>query len=320
MQSFEEVLQQVDNLHKNYIKLSEMLTYEEVFLDKKLCLNIEKQKQTLQPLVDKYEIYLQHNKNLQEINSLNNLDVNEIKIFEEEKQKLNKEIVLLQNEIKKLYLDINAKNQSVIIEIVKSKEILSDKLCEDLLSCYNNFCKQNNLKINAEKQKDREILNISGFNAMEYFKEESGEFVALNQDKKGSCMVFVYNTTGNKEIAFKEEDIKITTCRSSGAGGQHINKTDSSIRATHIPTNLSAVSQDERSQFQNKQKAIERLKQKVLSFALKQKDDLILKQKKILQQEIKAKKEVREINYQTQKVKFKNQEILLTDFLSGKIL
>lgn len=318
MQSFDDILNKVEELNKKYSKLCEMLTYEEVFLDKKLCLNIEKQKQNLQPLAEKFEEYLQKNKTLQEINSLQNQE--EKSLFEEEIKDINKEIDCLRNDIKKLYIDLNAKNQNIIVEITKTKDELSNKLFEDLILSYANFCKNNDLSCDIKKENSSLQLNISGFNAKVYFEEEIGQVKAVDQEKLGFCSIFIFDVTSLQEIVFCEEDVKITTCRSSGAGGQHINTTDSSIKATHIPTNITAVSQDERSQFQNKQKAIERLKQKVLDMAKKQKEEVLLKQKKEQIKEIKTKAIVREINYQTQKVKSKNQEVLLSDFLNGKIL
>lgn len=64
-------------------------------------------------------------------------------------------------------------------------------------------------------------------------------------------------------LSFHLKDLRIETCRASGPGGQHVNKTESSVRATHIPTGLVAVSQDERSQGGNRKLAIERLKRKL---------------------------------------------------------
>jgi peptide chain release factor len=64
-------------------------------------------------------------------------------------------------------------------------------------------------------------------------------------------------------VNFHLKDLRIETCRASGPGGQHVNKTESSVRVTHIPTGLVAVSQDERSQGGNRKLAIERLKRKL---------------------------------------------------------
>lgn len=76
------------------------------------------------------------------------------------------------------------------------------------------------------------------------------------------------------DVVIREEDLEITACRASGAGGQHVNKTNSAIRVVHIPTGVVAECQNERSQLQNKLTAISVLKSRILAIEEEKKAQL----------------------------------------------
>ena len=82
------------------------------------------------------------------------------------------------------------------------------------------------------------------------------------------------------ELEINPADLKIDTFRSSGAGGQHINKTSSAIRVTHIPTGTVVECQDERSQFKNKDKALKILRSRLLDVAQREHDEAIASDRK----------------------------------------
>ena len=125
-------------------------------------------------------------------------------------------------------------------------------------------------------------LLVEGFNAYGWGKTESGvhrlvrisPFDSSSRRHTSFASIWIYPEINNDiDIEIEDKDLRIDTYRASGAGGQHVNKTDSAIRITHLPTNTVVQCQNDRSQHRNKAQAMSMLKAKLYEIELKKREE-----------------------------------------------
>ena len=294
----ESMLDRLVSMENRYEELGHMLMDPDIGTDIKKMTDVTKEQASLQAAYDLFQEYKEVKDGIDGAKEL--MKENDPEIKEMAKMELDELEERMPDIIKKLELELIPKdpndNKNVIMEIRGAAGGDEGNIfAGDLYRMYVKYAESQGWKVEVMEAEESEAggfslisFNVIGDGVYHKLKHESGSHRVQRVPKTetqgrvhtSTATVLVMPEMEEVDVQINKSDLRIDTYRASGAGGQHINKTDSAVRITHLPTGIVATSQDGRSQHDNRDKAMKALVARVYDYFQSQQTEAIDSERK----------------------------------------
>ena len=294
------MLKKLSHADDRYREIEQMLTLPEVIANNKEYQKLIKEYNKLSEIVLKYREFLKAEREMKEADDMmrdSSLDSELRELAEEDFKERREACEALSEELKILLMPRDPNDsRNVVVELRQGAGGEEAALfAYDIYRMYSMYAANRGFKIEVINLNETELSGIKnitftviGDGAYSRFKFESGvhrvQRIPVTESngkiQTSTVTVAVLPEAEDVEVDINPSDIKIESCKSSGAGGQHINKTESAVRLTHLPTGIVIECDGERSQLQNKEKAMKLLYTKLYDMKEKEQNDQIASTRK----------------------------------------
>ena len=277
------IFEKLKKASDRYREIEQMLTLPEVVADRAKYSALIKEYNNLMPVVTKYGEYIEADRQMRDSDAMmrdSSLDAELRELAEEEYREMRALTESLTEELRILLMPKDPRDEkNVIVEIRQGAGGEEAALFgRDLYRMYSMYAAKRGFKCEVINLNETELggikevaFSVIGNGAFSRFKFESGvhrvqrvpETESQGRIHTSTVTVAVLPEAEDVEVEINPSDLIFESCKSSGAGGQHINKTESAVRLTHKPTGIIIECQEERSQFKNKDKALKLLRTKL---------------------------------------------------------